>query len=494
MMSPTASASTRDQPRRLATRSRYAQRTFLNCRKSKTRCQLPDLTTPSSSLALPHDKACHRCVSLELECVVDDSQRRTTKAGMARYGLDGLLQRANTSSPSSSPQTSGSRYRPYASDRSSSSPSTLSNLTTAAHRVSATRRQGARNTSTPSSRRTSRSLNVRSGTGSSTTATHDASMTRQSCSFAHATQGTLGSDLHLSYPLQPGFLDLVYSDLSIALAAFAATTSTAPGNSSNRLDCIGTSNAPSPASLAGARTFLRALQAWNPFLLSIEDDNTHAGRTAGDLLDISLRHIQYLLSQRSNGTESTAFASPGADCESASLEHPQLNTSRDMLLAHIATLFLGRGQPSLRSVQALVLLCLYDPPDMFLPLASAEADHDNQLLGEDTEGRCASSLPSPPGLHLAELATTISERVHLSSCIEGPEHLFDKRQSPADASAHAESLLTLVALFNLQVGYALSGALASPSSSRLHSLLRDNLDTVLNRIELFVASHENDDE
>ncbi|SOV07960.1 uncharacterized protein UDID_19653 [Ustilago sp. UG-2017a] len=97
-MPSTDSTSKRAQSRRVAQRSRYAQRTCLNCRKSKTRCQLFDLTTPSSPSPLTHDKAFHRCVSPELHCIVDDSQRRTTKAGTARYVLDGLLQRTNASS------------------------------------------------------------------------------------------------------------------------------------------------------------------------------------------------------------------------------------------------------------------------------------------------------------------------------------------------------------------------------------------------------------
>ncbi len=71
-----------------------ALRTCLSCRRSKTRCQLPDLTVASSATPLSDDKACRRCRSLSAPCVVDDSQRRVTKAGTSRYGLDGLLERS----------------------------------------------------------------------------------------------------------------------------------------------------------------------------------------------------------------------------------------------------------------------------------------------------------------------------------------------------------------------------------------------------------------
>ena len=152
-MPSTDSTSKRAQSRRVAQRSRYAQRTCLNCRKSKTRCQLYDLTTPSSPSPLTHDKAFHRCVSPELHCIVDDSQRRTTKAGTARYVLDGLLQRTNASSSSASSPSLSLRHRPYAYDSPSTSSSTprVSRLSS---RETATRRQNPRNDPIPSSRST----------------------------------------------------------------------------------------------------------------------------------------------------------------------------------------------------------------------------------------------------------------------------------------------------------------------------------------------------
>lgn len=57
----------------------HARRSCDLCKVRKTRCELPDLEIPSSSHALPGDKACHRCKVLALPCIVDDSSRKQGK-------------------------------------------------------------------------------------------------------------------------------------------------------------------------------------------------------------------------------------------------------------------------------------------------------------------------------------------------------------------------------------------------------------------------------
>jgi len=57
----------------------HARRSCDLCKIRKTRCELPDLDIPSSSDALPTDKACHRCKVLALPCVVEDSSRKQRK-------------------------------------------------------------------------------------------------------------------------------------------------------------------------------------------------------------------------------------------------------------------------------------------------------------------------------------------------------------------------------------------------------------------------------
>ncbi|ORX36357.1 hypothetical protein BD324DRAFT_651597 [Kockovaella imperatae] len=54
----------------------HARRSCNVCKIRKTRCELPDQMIPSSTTPLPRDKACHRCKTLSLVCIVDDKGRR----------------------------------------------------------------------------------------------------------------------------------------------------------------------------------------------------------------------------------------------------------------------------------------------------------------------------------------------------------------------------------------------------------------------------------
>ncbi|EPQ30892.1 uncharacterized protein PFL1_01789 [Pseudozyma flocculosa PF-1] len=53
-----------------------AKRSCLQCRHKKARCELPDLTVPSSQRPVDYDKKCHRCRVLHVDCVVWDGDRK----------------------------------------------------------------------------------------------------------------------------------------------------------------------------------------------------------------------------------------------------------------------------------------------------------------------------------------------------------------------------------------------------------------------------------
>ncbi|PWN86507.1 hypothetical protein FA10DRAFT_52031 [Acaromyces ingoldii] len=57
----------------------HASRSCLACRKRKTRCLLANTAVPSSLAPLASEDACARCVSLGLECVVWDGDRKGTR-------------------------------------------------------------------------------------------------------------------------------------------------------------------------------------------------------------------------------------------------------------------------------------------------------------------------------------------------------------------------------------------------------------------------------
>lgn len=68
----------------------HARRSCELCKVRKTRCELPDIDVPSSTEALPVDKACHRCKVLALPCIVDDVARKPgKKRGRAEEGGEG---------------------------------------------------------------------------------------------------------------------------------------------------------------------------------------------------------------------------------------------------------------------------------------------------------------------------------------------------------------------------------------------------------------------
>lgn len=62
-------------------RRTHARRSCNTCKVRKTRCELPDLDVPSSTEPLPKEKSCHRCSTLCLPCVVDDSRMKKRKRG-----------------------------------------------------------------------------------------------------------------------------------------------------------------------------------------------------------------------------------------------------------------------------------------------------------------------------------------------------------------------------------------------------------------------------
>lgn len=67
-------------------RRTHARRSCLACRQRKARCELPDITVPSSMQPLERDLQCHRCKTLEMDCIVWDGDRKAGANRSLRYG------------------------------------------------------------------------------------------------------------------------------------------------------------------------------------------------------------------------------------------------------------------------------------------------------------------------------------------------------------------------------------------------------------------------
>lgn len=77
-----------DEQKRPLKRARrtHARRSCLACRQRKARCELPDITVPSSMEPLERHLQCHRCRTLETDCVVWDGDRKASANKSLRYG------------------------------------------------------------------------------------------------------------------------------------------------------------------------------------------------------------------------------------------------------------------------------------------------------------------------------------------------------------------------------------------------------------------------
>lgn len=84
-MSPSASHSSLPSAAKKIRRT-HARRSCLACRKRKARCELPDITVPSSMDPLPYTVKCHRCKTLDTDCIVWDGDRKMKGDRPARYG------------------------------------------------------------------------------------------------------------------------------------------------------------------------------------------------------------------------------------------------------------------------------------------------------------------------------------------------------------------------------------------------------------------------
>ncbi|SNX81344.1 uncharacterized protein MEPE_00049 [Melanopsichium pennsylvanicum] len=60
-------------------RRTHARRSCLMCQQRKARCELPNLEIPSSPFPLPNNQACHRCKTLQISCIVDDTNKKKSK-------------------------------------------------------------------------------------------------------------------------------------------------------------------------------------------------------------------------------------------------------------------------------------------------------------------------------------------------------------------------------------------------------------------------------
>lgn len=67
-------------------RRTHARRSCLACRQRKARCELPDITVPSSMEPLESHLQCHRCRTLQTDCIVWDGDRKAGANNALRYG------------------------------------------------------------------------------------------------------------------------------------------------------------------------------------------------------------------------------------------------------------------------------------------------------------------------------------------------------------------------------------------------------------------------
>ena len=72
-------------PQKRARRT-HARRSCLACRQRKARCELPDITVPSSMEPLESHLQCHRCRTLQTDCIVWDGDRKAGANNALRYG------------------------------------------------------------------------------------------------------------------------------------------------------------------------------------------------------------------------------------------------------------------------------------------------------------------------------------------------------------------------------------------------------------------------
>lgn len=94
-------------PSQPARKRRNARRTCTNCRVCKTRCELPDLSVPDSSAALPRHLKCHRCRALDVECVVNDCNLKRKRRSNATSATQSSALTADSlfPKPASSPSS-----------------------------------------------------------------------------------------------------------------------------------------------------------------------------------------------------------------------------------------------------------------------------------------------------------------------------------------------------------------------------------------------------
>ena len=335
-----------------AKRGKHAVRTCLRCRKAKSRCELPDVTVTSSNTPLPINLRCRRCHILDLDCIVDDTSRKRTKGGVARYGADGLLSRRSRALLTQSQSDAGildSGQMQHVDTSAATSPS-------------------------------------------SQNSPHHA-LTSNFRSFKTHGQEHVGPDV-----LIPGHFQLAQPNLDADLVRMIRRQSHADGS-------LPDSQHQSRFSPDIAAESLNKLQPWHLFLDQVDPVSFSESES---LLGCTLSHLGNVLE-------------PGTSQAS-------LQASRNMVLSWLSRLFLSH-EATVDSLKALVLLCLYDPCEIFLSQQDAQE--------------------ASPGFKLIETACSIADRLGL--CDQLIVSTMQTANSTQTCDLDLARLSTMIGLYALYV-------------------------------------------
>lgn len=77
---------TADTASKAAGRPSHSHRSYIGYRRRKAKCELTDLTIPSSSDQLPSSLKCHGCRALKADCIVWEGDTKVRECKAPRYG------------------------------------------------------------------------------------------------------------------------------------------------------------------------------------------------------------------------------------------------------------------------------------------------------------------------------------------------------------------------------------------------------------------------
>lgn len=105
---PLSAPNSNDKPSTPRRKRPLAKRSCTSCREKKARCELPDVSVPSSRDPVPEPKRCHRCKVLDIDCVVWDGDRKRKPRPPPHSDKEALPAHTDSSGKESHPSSSWS--------------------------------------------------------------------------------------------------------------------------------------------------------------------------------------------------------------------------------------------------------------------------------------------------------------------------------------------------------------------------------------------------